>query len=162
MECLSWNPYPLRHREGKTQPLTAIHGVTFSPTQSTHDKLILIPYLPLKIMPPEEIQLIEDFLTFLENARTTLPATDSLWEYLQSFLTQFKTVDDRPLQLALFIETWCQEFQVTIDPKTMRQIRANMLENGQVIPKPAEGEKASKVYNKASITESVNNAIPEK
>lgn len=137
-------------------------GLGGSPTQSTHDKLILIPYLPLKIMPPEEIQIIEDFLTFLENARTTLPATDSLWEHLPRFLSQLETVEDSPLILAMSIQSWCQDFGVNIDPKTMRQLRANMLEKGQVIPKPAEGEKASKVYNKASITESVNHAIPEK
>lgn len=113
-------------------------------------------------MPPEEIQVIEDFLTFIENARRTLPANNSLWENLRSFLTQLETVDDRPLQLALAIQSWGQEFDVTIDPKTMRQLRANMVEEGQVIPKPAEGEKASKVYNKAMITESVNNAIPPK
>ena len=133
-----------------------------SPTQSTHHKLILIPYLPLKIMPPEEIQIIEDFLTFLENARTTLPATNSLWEHLPSFLSQLETVEDSPLNLALSIQSWCQEVEVNIDPKAMRQLRASIVQKGQVIPTPAEGEKASKVYNKALIAESVNNAIPKK
>jgi histidine ammonia-lyase len=113
-------------------------------------------------MPPEEIQIIEDFLTFLENARTTLPATNSLWEHLPSFLSQIETVEDSPLVLALSIQSWCQEVEVNIDPKAMRQLRASMVQKGKVIPTPAEGEKASKVYNKALIAESVNNAIREK
>ncbi|WP_017307230.1 hypothetical protein [Spirulina subsalsa] len=112
-------------------------------------------------MPPEEIQIIEDFLTFIENARATLPTADPFWANLQSFRTQLETVEDRPLKLALFIQSWCREFQVTIDPATMHQLRVSVLKKGQEIPTPTAGQKASKVYNKAVITESINNALPK-
>jgi hypothetical protein len=112
-------------------------------------------------MPPEELQLIEDFLTFIENARTTRPGNDPLWENLQEFETNLVSVEDRPVKLALYIQSWCQEFGVKIDAQVMRQLRDSMVKKGKVIPKPLEGEQPSKVYNKAMISETVHQARPE-
>lgn len=113
-------------------------------------------------MPPEELQLIEDFLTFIENARTTRPGNDPLWENLQGFETNLVPVEDKPVKLALYIQSWCQEFGLKIDPQAMRQLRDNMVKKGKVIPQPEEGEKPSKVYNQAMLSETVHQARSEK
>ena len=112
-------------------------------------------------MPPEEITLIEDFLTFLEAVRNQ-PTNDPLWSQLDSFQTALADVEDRPLKLALYIQAWCDQFQITINPAAMRELRVNMIKKGEIIPKPAEGEQASKVYNKALISQSVQKAKDSK
>jgi hypothetical protein len=50
---------------------------------------------------------------------------------------------------------------VKIDAQVMRQLRDSMVKKGKVIPKPLEGENPSKVYNKATISETVHQARPE-
>ncbi|MCW6038608.1 hypothetical protein K4A83_20370 [Spirulina subsalsa FACHB-351] len=112
-------------------------------------------------MSPEEITLIEDFLTFLEAAHTK-PADDPFWSQLDSFQAALVDVEDRPLKLAWHIQAWCDQFQITINPAAMRELRVNMIKKGKTIPKPAEGEEASKVYNKALISQSVQKAKDSK
>ena len=111
-----------------------------------------------RIPSSEFVQIIEDFLTFLEQAKTNPQTPPQLWEHLQTLKTQLTAAEDKTLKLAKIIKTWCKEYQITFNPEELATIRANMIQKGDKIPKPAEGERPERVYNKAFLVEQVKQA----
>jgi hypothetical protein len=113
-------------------------------------------------IPSEEfLQIIEDFLTLLEQAKTARPSYPQLWENLPTLETQLTAAEDKTLKLAKILKTWCKESQITFNPEELATIRANMIQKGDKIPKPAEGERPERVYNKAFLVEQVKQANPD-
>ncbi len=101
------------------------------------------------------LQIIEDFLTFLEQAKTNPQTPPQLWEHLRTLETQLTAAEDKTLKLAKIIKVWCKEYQITFNPEELATIRANMITQGKKIRKPAEGERPENVYNKAFLLEKV-------
>ena len=113
-------------------------------------------------MPRKSQQDIEDFLTFLAEVKSN-PETDSqLWENLKVLAEKLATTEDKPGKLATTIKTCCREYGISLNREELAQVRISMLKNGQVIPKPAEGEKPGVVGNKALLVEQVNEASNQK
>jgi hypothetical protein len=104
------------------------------------------------------LQIIEDFLTFLEQAKTNPQNHPQLWTNLRTLETQLTAAEDKTLKLAKIIKTWCKESQITFNLEELAAIRANMIQKGDKIPKPAEGERPERVYNKAFLVEQVKQA----
>ncbi|MCT7972690.1 hypothetical protein [Laspinema olomoucense] len=109
-------------------------------------------------IPSEFLQIIEDFLTFLEQAKTDSQTPPQLGENLQTLETQLNAAEDKTLKLAKLIKAWCKEYQISFNREELATIRANMIKQGQKIPKPAEGERPENVYNKAFLLEKVHQA----
>jgi hypothetical protein len=109
-------------------------------------------------IPSEFLQIIEDFLTLLEQAKTNPQNHPQLWENLRTLETQLTAAEDKTLKLAKIIKNWCKESQITFNPEELATIRANMITEGKKIRKPAEGERPERVYNKAFLVEQVKQA----
>lgn len=109
-------------------------------------------------IPSEFLQVIEDFLTWLEQAKTDPQTYPQLRENLPALETQLTAAEDKTLKLAKILKTWCKESQITFTPEELATIRANMIKQGGKIPKPAEGERPENVYNKAFLLEKVKEA----
>ena len=102
---------------------------------------------------------IENFLTFLDQAKSN-PQTDSqLWKNLTVLLKKLRVTEDKSVKLARVIKQWCEEFGIELNPKELAEFRVNMVKKGQAIPERPAGEKPAIVYNKALIVEKVNEEI---
>lgn len=109
-------------------------------------------------IPSEFLQVIEDFLTLLEQAKTDPQTYPQFWENLPSLETQLTAAEDKTLKLAKILKAWCKESLITFTPEELATIRANMIQKGEKILKPAEGERPENVYNKAFLVEKVQQA----
>ncbi|WP_367288782.1 hypothetical protein [Laspinema palackyanum] len=109
-------------------------------------------------IPSEFLQIIEDFLTLLEQAKTDPQTQTQLLANLPSLETQLTAAEDKTLKLAKILKTWCKESQITFTPEELATIRANMIQKGEKIRKPAEGERPESVYNKAFLVGKVQEA----
>lgn len=113
-------------------------------------------------IPSEFLQIIEDFLTYLEQAKTDPQNNPKIRKNLQTLEDQLTAAEDKTLKLAKIIKSWCKEYQVTFNREELITIRANMIKKGQQpIPKPAEGEKPETIYNKALLVARVQQAKKE-
>ena len=112
---------------------------------------------------PENLQkFIEDFFTLLEREKDNPESTPSWWQNLETLEENLRQTEDRPAQLAKTLADWCQGFNITLDREELDLVRANMLKQGKVIPKPTAGEKPEIIYNQALIVETIQNAREEK
>ena len=112
---------------------------------------------------PENLQkFIEDFFTVLERERSNTESTAPWWQNLETLEENLRQTEDNLVQLAETIAEWCQLFNITLDRAELDLVRANMLKQGKVIPKPTEGDKPGIIYNKALIVETIQNARKEK
>ena len=104
------------------------------------------------------LQTIEDFLTYLEQCQTYPQNNPKLSEHLQVLEDQLTAAEDKTLKLAKIIKSWCNEYQITFNPEELIIVRDHMKQQGQTIPKPAEGERPETVYNKALLVARVQQA----
>jgi acetylornithine deacetylase/succinyl-diaminopimelate desuccinylase-like protein len=115
-------------------------------------------------IPPKSQQDIEDFLTFVAQAKDN-PRTDSqLWENLQGLVEKLSASEDKSTKLAQVIKQWCQEYGIKLDPQELKEYRASLRVNmlpkkGQPIPQANPGEKPAVFYNQALILATVQEAI---
>jgi hypothetical protein len=121
-------------------------------------------------IPPKSQQDIEDFLTFVAQAKDN-PRTDSqLWENLSGLVEKLSASEDKSTKLAQVIKQWCQEYGVKLDPQELKEYRAslrvNMLpkpnpndKNPQTPPETPLGERPAITYNKPVILATVKEAI---
>jgi len=104
------------------------------------------------------LETIEDFLTYLEQAQTNSQNDPNLSEHLQALEDQLTAAEDKTLKLAIIIKAWCKQHQITFNPEELTTVRANMVKQGQKIPKPAAGERPETVYNQALLVARVQQA----
>ncbi|QJB25115.1 hypothetical protein [Limnospira fusiformis] len=97
---------------------------------------------------PSDFQIIEDFLTWLEQAKTDPQNYPQLSENLQALEDELTAAEDKTLKLAKIIKGWCNKHQIT---EQLITVRLHMAQQGDKIPKPAEGERPEIVYNKALL-----------
>ncbi|MDT9186886.1 hypothetical protein H4N54_03550 [Limnospira fusiformis KN01] len=97
---------------------------------------------------PSDFQIIEDFLTWLEQAKTDPQNYPQLSENLQALEDELTAAEDKTLKLAKIIKGWCNKHQIT---EQLITVRLHMAQQGDEIPKPAEGERPEIVYNKALL-----------
>ncbi|MBS0016932.1 MAG: hypothetical protein KFF72_11350 [Arthrospira sp. SH-MAG29] len=109
-------------------------------------------------IPSKFLQTIEDFLTYLEQSQTNPQNNPKLSEHLQVLEDQLTAAEDKTLKLAAIIKAWCNQYQITFNREELIIVRANMVKQGQKIPKPAEGERPETVYNKALLVARVQQA----
>lgn len=106
----------------------------------------------------DSLQIIEDFLTYLEQFQANPQNNPKLSEHLQALEDQLTAAEDKTLKLAIIIKAWCNQYQITLNPDELTTVRANMKQKGQKIPKPAAGERPETVYNKALLVARVQQA----
>lgn len=97
---------------------------------------------------PSDFPIIEDFLTWLEQAKTDPQNYPQLSENLQALEDELTAAEDKTLKLAKIIKGWCNKHQIT---EQLITVRLHMAQQGDEIPKPAEGERPEIVYNKALL-----------
>jgi hypothetical protein len=115
-------------------------------------------------IPPKSQQDIEDFLTFVAQAKDN-PRTDSqLWENLSGLLEKLSATEDKPTKLAEVVKQWCKEYGIKLDPQKLKEYRASLRVN--MLPKPDDkipqkppGERPVVVLNQAVIVATVEDAI---
>jgi len=108
-------------------------------------------------IPSDSVLYIQDFLTYLEEAKSDRQLRQNL-ETLQQQLTD---TEDKPPKLATAIKIWCKKHNIKLDREQLAAVRANMFTKGQKNPKPAEGERPEIIYNKALLEEKVRQAREE-
>jgi len=106
---------------------------------------------------------IEDFLTFVAQAKDNPDQDSQLWEKLKGLVEKLRATEDKPVKLASVIKQWCQYFGITLNPKELEEyraiLRANMLQKGDVIQAANPGERPAVTLNQALIVDTVNDAI---
>ncbi|EDZ96021.1 hypothetical protein AmaxDRAFT_1058 [Limnospira maxima CS-328] len=102
-------------------------------------------------IPSDFLQIIEDFLTWLEQAKTDPQNYPQLSENLQALEDELTAAEDKTLKLAKIIKGWCNKHQITFNREQLITVRLHMAQQGDEIPKPAEGERPEIVYNKALL-----------
>jgi hypothetical protein len=109
-------------------------------------------------IPPKSQQDIEDFLTFLAEAKSNPKTQPELWSNLQFIVQELSETEDKPAQLATVIKQWCQKYGITEEYRA--SLRVNMVPNsGDKIPQKPPGERPGIVSNQAAIVATVQDAI---
>jgi len=110
---------------------------------------------------------IEDFLTFVIQAKDNSDQDSQLWKNLKGLVETLLATEDKPAKLAMVIKEWCKQFGIALNPEELARyrdsLRVNMLSKQgdvmPVIPAANPGERPAVTLNQALIVDTVNDAI---